>query len=343
MTELIPEDKLIEFFNRDGKSYLDACRTAGSCEVAPGKALHYEIYRSPKTLSRSDRRQGDRDSVSRTVLVICHGFTESCAKYHELIYYFLKNGYDIFIYDHRGHGHSFRESASPDIVHVQNFDRDYVNDLDFLVQNIVRPAFPGCPLLLYGHSMGGCVALRYLELHPDTFCRCVLSSPMVGIITGGIPMPFARALAWFMKRIGRGKARIIGQQPYHPNETFEASASMSEARFLAYHELRKQTPAFQQCSGDYAWFAASAKASAKAICARETAKIKIPVLLCEAENDSYVRKDRVAKLRKNLSGTEYHLYPNSKHEIYTSTNDVLQAYLDDVLQYYLTASSFCEE
>ncbi|OOM71853.1 lysophospholipase L2 [Clostridium puniceum] len=36
-------------------------------------------------------------------IVLCHGYTESLERYHELSYYFMKNGYNVFGVEHRGH------------------------------------------------------------------------------------------------------------------------------------------------------------------------------------------------------------------------------------------------
>ena len=46
------------------------------------------------------------------VVVISHGFTESAAKYDEVAYYFLKEGYHVYIPEHCGHGRSYRYCGS---------------------------------------------------------------------------------------------------------------------------------------------------------------------------------------------------------------------------------------
>ncbi len=47
------------------------------------------------------------------VIVISHGFTESAVKYDEVTYYFLKEGYHVYIPEHCGHGRSYRLTADP--------------------------------------------------------------------------------------------------------------------------------------------------------------------------------------------------------------------------------------
>lgn len=41
--------------------------------------------------------------MPKGVVVISHGFTESAVKYDEVAYYFLKEGYHVYIPEHCGH------------------------------------------------------------------------------------------------------------------------------------------------------------------------------------------------------------------------------------------------
>lgn len=72
MNDFIPENRLIEFFRQDGKRFLDAHRQTGKLFVAPGKGLYYELYRA------------DESTAPNGVLILCHGYTETCTKYHEM-------------------------------------------------------------------------------------------------------------------------------------------------------------------------------------------------------------------------------------------------------------------
>ncbi len=318
MKEFISENHLIEFLEHEGKQFLDAHRSTGKLAVAPGKEIYYELY---------------CETSARGVLVLCHGYTETCTKYHELIYYFLRHGYHVLTYDQRGHGRSFREVKNPHKIHAQNFDAEYVEDLNLLVQKIAKKNFPSLPLFLYGHSMGGCVAARYIETYPKVFSRCILSSPMFGIHVAGVPSSFAFLLARLMKRIGCGKCYTLGQQDFQPDEKFKKSNCTSAARFNRYNILRANTPEFMLGGGDYSWLHTALCAAARAVSRKETAKIKTPVLLLEAECDAYVPRRRIAKFRKNLPGTEYHAWRDTKHEIYNSKDPVVRAYCRTIFQF----------
>lgn len=347
MKHFISENNLIDFFEHEGKDFLDAHRSIGKLAVAPGKKLYYELYKTgdcPDEETAAMQPGADvaaaKNAASKTaprgLLVLCHGYTETCSKYHELIYYFLNRGFHVLAYDQRGHGRSFREVESPHKIHAQDFDADYVGDLDRIVQMVARREFPSLPFFLYGHSMGGCVAARYIELHPQVFSRCILSSPMLGIKTGGVPNILALSLARFMKLIGQGTRYTPGQHDFLPEEVFEVSATTSHDRFERYNGLRKITPEFQLSGGDYSWLYTSLHAAARAVSRKETAKIKTPVLLFEAENDAYVPRARIARFRNNLPGIHYHAWRGTKHEIYNSQDAVVKAYYREIFHFLET-------
>ena len=95
--------------------------------------------------------RGDGDV--RGIVIISHGYTENADKYKEVVYYFLKMGYHVYIPDHCGHGRSYRLAEDLFLVHVDSYKR-YVEDL-LSVARRARSDYGNLPLYLYGHSMGG--------------------------------------------------------------------------------------------------------------------------------------------------------------------------------------------
>ncbi len=65
--------------------------------------------------------------MPKGVVVISRGFTESAVKYDEVAYYFLKEGYHVYIPEHCGHGRSYRLTADPSLVHIDTWRR-YIRD-----------------------------------------------------------------------------------------------------------------------------------------------------------------------------------------------------------------------
>jgi len=105
---------------------------------------------------------------------LTHGLSEHLGRYREVAGVLMRAGWSVFGHDHRGHGESDGE-------------RGVLRDFDHLVQDVaavreraddLAPG-PGRPLLL-GHSMGGLVALRYLQSAGEPPPRVVISAPWLG-------------------------------------------------------------------------------------------------------------------------------------------------------------------
>ena len=78
--------------------------------------------------------------------------------------------------DHRGHGRSGGPRG-----HVDRFG-DYVRDLESWRRAVTAKLSPETPVFLLGHSLGGLIAIRHLQTHPEAgFRGAVLSAPLLGI------------------------------------------------------------------------------------------------------------------------------------------------------------------
>lgn len=88
------------------------------------------------------------------VVVLLHGITEHGQRYTETAQHVNEVGWAMVAPDLRGHG----QSGGPRGAMVQ--DDDYLQDLA-TVLDLVSKAYPGLPVVLQGHSMGGAVAVRF--------------------------------------------------------------------------------------------------------------------------------------------------------------------------------------
>lgn len=310
---LIPEEELGKRMTDEVEPYLQGICRKG--RFGEGDALSYELFLLPD---------------SRATVVFSHGFVEAGCKYHELIYYFLQAGYSCAILDHRGHGESVREGADPNVVHVGHFDQ-YVEDFHTFVHEIVFPAAKG-PFYLYGHSMGGCIAARYLEEYPQDFERAVLNAPMLGIQMGGIPQWAAILICNVNIWLKKGNRRLFFHKDFNPDATFEEDCATSRARFEYYHGLRRSDKNLQTSSASYVWVKESILAGRKA-CALAS-KIQIPVLMFQAGDDTLVTPKPQQKFVAALTRGQLVKITGSKHEIYRSGNQVLEKYLNILFSFY---------
>lgn len=92
-------------------------------------------------------------------LLLVHGLGEHAGRYNRVARQMADAGMDVYAYDHRGFGASGGPRA-----HVARWSVLH-DDLEAQLVD-VRAASSGLPLVLYGHSMGGLIALGYVLADP---------------------------------------------------------------------------------------------------------------------------------------------------------------------------------
>ena len=270
----------------------------------------------------------------RGSIVVLHGYTESAEKLREMVWYFLQAGFQVFSYDHRGHGQSLRLVEDLSVTHVDHFE-DYVEDLHTLVEKCVLPRSQGKPLYLFAHSMGGAVAGHYLIRHPDVFSRAVLSSPMIAPSAAPYPLWVGSQMAGFFCAIGKGKEMAFVGKPFDTaSETLETSCDTSEARFSLYKERRAETDYLQNNSPTYRWINQAAVQRFSLLAG--AGKIRARVLLCQAGKDNVVLLPAQDRFIARVPLGRKAEFPEAKHEIYYSEDTVFPDYVKTVLE-FLTA------
>jgi alpha-beta hydrolase superfamily lysophospholipase len=90
----------------------------------------------------------------KAVVCLVHGHGEHTSRYAHVAEAFGKQGYILFGADLRGHGRSGGIRG-----HVNSIE-DFMQDIDVLLAQ-ARLHYPGLPIILYGHSIGGVLVLCY--------------------------------------------------------------------------------------------------------------------------------------------------------------------------------------
>lgn len=267
-------------------------------------------------------------------IVISHGYTESLDKYHEIIYYFLKAGFNVFGIEHRGHGRSENlgiEDKSQ--MYVENYE-DYVIDFKSFMDKVVIPAANEKHILLFAHSMGGAIGMRFVELYPEYFNCAVLSAPMLSVNTGSIPNFCANILSKIAINLRRGGTYVIGFNKYYKEENMDRWATSSKVRYKYYNSYVKENTEFQKGGASYKWLN-EALELCKEVTKKENANnIKIPIILFQAGNDVYVTVNGQKKIKKYAENCTLIKFENSRHELYREIDKIQIPYLIKVLDFY---------
>lgn len=104
-------------------------------------------------------------------LLMVHGFTEHSSRHIDFGMLFAKEGGEVLLFDLRGSGHSSGHRFSASL-------KQYYQD--FLL--MISKASKAVPLFIFGHSMGGAIALSFLAKNPNVkVAGAILSAPFTDI------------------------------------------------------------------------------------------------------------------------------------------------------------------
>lgn len=127
------------------------------------------------------RLQGPRDtglhwkmwmaSQPRASILLVHGLGEHSGRYDAFSRDMAGRGISVFAFDLRGHGRS--EGRRGD---VDAFPR-FLEDLVVMEGEMLQRLPPGTPSFLMGHSLGGLIAIRRLQVSRGPYRGGILSAP----------------------------------------------------------------------------------------------------------------------------------------------------------------------
>lgn len=310
----ISEDVYVEKMADVVEPYLEELIQTGYVTGKKDVSLYYEKYIVKQ---------------AKGTVVISHGFTENLEKYNEMIYYFTNMGYSVYALEHRGHSRSGRLGKDDTQVNVEDFDY-YVEDLKTFLDKVVVPEASKDNLYLFGHSMGGGIAVRFLETYTKYFDAAILSSPMIEVNTGTVPDFLAKALAYGISYTKYADEYVLGHGPYTDDYDLAGSGTSSEVRYNYNYNTRINNEELRMGGASYRWCSEAFAATYTMRLWCQASKVKIPVILFQAGQDTYVGNDGQNTFAKYAKNCELVRYENAKHEIYAECDEIQTDYLNKV-------------
>jgi alpha-beta hydrolase superfamily lysophospholipase len=222
-----------------------------------------------------------------------HGLAEHTGRYEAVGAQLSAAGIDTHGFDLRGFGASSGARAS-----IDRWSQLH-DDLEERL-NAVRSFDPGRPLVLYGHSLGGLIALGYVldgRARPDLL---VLSAPAIG---ARIPA-WQRALVGSLRRISPG---MLLDNRLDPNQL--CCDPTVGARY-------RRDPLNQHKST--VRFADAAFAEQRRV-AGSLDRLSIPTLVIHGGDDRIVPADTSAAL-EGRPGVTRKVYPGLRHELHNESD-----------------------
>lgn len=158
----------------------------------------------------------------RAVVQVNHGLAEHAARYERFAQFLASRGFATYAHDHRGHGYTTAPDAPPRKFAPEAGAAKAVLDTE-AVHAHVASEHPGIPVITFGHSMGGLVALNHAVRFPG---RATALAVWNANFSAGFLGRLAKAiLAWERARLGHDMpSRIL------PKLTFGAWAKSVKGR-----------------------------------------------------------------------------------------------------------------
>lgn len=282
-----------------------------------GKPIYYEYYPVENAVAS---------------VVVVHGMSEFTKKYSELTWYLLHQGYNVFLYDQRGHGLSHRDTDRPELIHLSSFDQ-LVEDLHCYIEQVVCPA-SSAPLFLYAHSMGGAVGILYLAKYPKRFCRAVLTSPLLAPRMNDLPAwPFLLGVSIRRKFAGDLKKFRLSKE-YVPCKPYTHVPGDSPGRIQRCLWHRDNERRYQSTPMTLGCVYHNLKLRRRMLKGDLAAAIQTPTLMLCAEHDTFVKTRPQAQFAALCPPITREVIQGANHALLTDEQSVLEKTVTRVLEFF---------
>lgn len=249
----------------------------------------------------------------RALVFICHGFGEHSSRYEAFGTALAEQGYLAFSHDHIGHGHSEGER-----VQVDDFSH-YVRDVFKHIDEVAADN-TGIPIFMFGHSMGGTIAIMSVLKRPSFFTGAVFSAPAV--------QPDPAKTSSCLVFLGRIAAFVAPsyqiKPPVDPSQLSRDPVQVEKYANdpLVWHEglKAKWTAEILEAMNDIQ---------------KNVSKITLPYLLVHGDDDQVVLIDGSHFLQQHSSSTDktFKVYEGGRHELLKEIQELSSKVLQDILDW----------
>jgi alpha-beta hydrolase superfamily lysophospholipase len=244
------------------------------------------------------------EGKAKAVVALVHGLGEHSGRYPLLVEKLPPAGYALNAYDLRGHG----KTEGPR-VHAPSFEV-LMEDVERHIEQ-TRQRFPGLPVFLYGHSLGGEQVLYYVLRRSPSLAGVVATSPL---LAPGTPMsPLKVAGAKLLARLVPTNI-ITTEVPWDSLSRDAAVIEWTKTDPLTHEGVSVRLGAEILKAGE--WI-------------RSQASFPLPLLLLQGTDDHHVSPQEAIEFAKKLSGdVTLEVFEGGRHELH---NDLDRAKVASVV------------
>lgn len=261
-------------------------------------------------------------SAPRGAILFVPGRGDFLEKYIETLSYWNDRGWAVTALDWRGQALSGRLGSDAVTGHVDDFAL-WVADLAAFWDEWSASA--PAPRVLAAHSMGGHLALRAVAEGRIAPAALVLSAPMLGLITHGLPPALFDWAARIMCQLGdpRRPAWKWSEKPGQLPVDRAALLTHDARRYADEIAWRGAVPGLVMGPGSWGWLRA-AIASMRRLDRREVLeKITVPTFIVATTADRLVGWEAIARAARWLPNASLLRFgPEARHEILREVDPV---------------------
>jgi lysophospholipase len=261
-------------------------------------------------------------SRSRGSLLFFPGRGDAYEKYLETLEHWYRRGWKVTAADWRGQAGSGRLGTDPITGHIDDFGQ-WIDDLAAFWSEW-KAHTPG-PHVLVGHSMGGHLVLRAVvekRVDPDVL---VLSAPMLGFLTNGVPAGLMHGVARLMASLG-DKRRPAWKWSEKPGQTPSGRALLlthDADRYADELWWRNARPELVMGPGSWGWVERGFASMHGLGKPGALESVSIPVLAIATKADALVNYSATVRaIRRLPKGELVSFGPEAHHEILREVDPV---------------------
>jgi acylglycerol lipase len=232
-------------------------------------------------------------AAPQAVLLVVHGLSEHSGRYDEFARRCAAAGISTFALDLAGHGLSDGRRGHVSRLHV------HLRDVDAL-RGVAVAAVPDRPFFVLGQSMGGLLALRFVQEYGAGIRGAILCSPWLGTVAA-VPR-WKLLLAPLMSRLIPAAPFSHGLDPAHLSRDPDAVAAYRNDPLVqgkitprAFTEVRDAVARVEANHADF----------------------RIPLLFLMGDADHIVDTERTRRLAQDIPGDDVTtvIRPGGYHEL----------------------------
>ncbi|MHA6684017.1 alpha/beta fold hydrolase [Mesorhizobium sp. A556] len=182
------------------------------------------------------------EGIGRGVVQINHGLAEHALRYGRFADFLAHSGFHVYAHDHRGHGFTTAPDAPLGRFAQADGSEKVISDV-VAVHDLIEKQHPHLPVIVFGHSMGGLIALDFVLRHSS---RVHAAAIWNANFSAGLAGRAALAmLAWERFRLGSDvPSRML------PKLTFQAWGKAIPGHRTPFDWLSRDTAEVQKYIAD---------------------------------------------------------------------------------------------